>query len=1251
MAVTLDLDGSVNKINSKLVSVRENLSGVKDGYDDIGEASKKAVGAAVSGQDKLASSTNKADKALKDQMGIIEKLEGHLLRLEKGQRKAQDVKSIKKYNTEIVKTKVALQSLRTAGVPGIQSINTVAKGSTKIFANLRATLATTFAPLLALGTAAEGIRALVSEVVAYEQTAADLQAITGANGETLEFLKQSAVEVGLSTTISAGKTLEAYKLIASAKPELLSNAEGLAEITREAITLTEAMGGDLPTAATNLTDIMNKFGAEADQANRFVNALAAGSKEGSAEVGQLAAAILVAGTEAKASNVSFEESVGLLEAFAENGLKGAEAGTGFRNILSKLSATDVLPKDALARLKAAGVDIDALSDKSLTFADRLRALQPIQNDSNALTAVFGLENKSAAQILLGNIERVEELTTAVTGTNVAQEQAAIRTATAAGEFAKLKNTILALVDEGGAGLGTLLATLISFVRNGILFMRDRVKDLKPTFDSVVEAVSSLFSELRNLLPAQKEAGEGAGTWGKAIKILNVPLKIFLGLLAGTIKFVTATVSAFSRLIQSVPLLSRGFTRLKDNFFATLSVFSQLPGFVAGGIAAIQTFVVEAGRSFGTFGSRVFGLFKEVFNFGKIIREGAGGIKEAVATLFSDNPFEGVGTKASEAFKREFDKANASVEVNAKIVPEGGGTLNLGGGDDTNTDSAAPFVDPEVARKKAEAEAKAQIKLDQDIAKARLAAMREGVEKQLALEEARFSDLMEKLNEYGIDSSEAIYQNELNKFEIKQKFLEDAANLEGLSGQDRVQFIYDQTKAEIDALETALREAGDGELVAEQIAQINLLRKQATEEYLTQLGELQDAELKQAQQHEINLLELRRDEFESQADFELFKQKEILDIKLEYAEKQLAILEKLEGAESDAVLALRGTINSIKGELAGLTDGNTAKQFSVYSLLGIDPEDSENAAIIEGLETAAATTIDVLTQINKVRLETAEAAIKAKDESIAAIEEDIEAKEKQLEDEEALAATGAANNADAVREEIELLKAKQAAEKVEREKALKEKQKIQRQQAIIDTITQGSSLISAAAQIFNSVAAIPFVGPVIGAGLVAAMLGSFVAAKAKVFQNISAQKAEKGFARVLDGRRHSQGGELVEAEAGEALGILSRGATRQHGSDFVDLTNAMNKGDKIGMAKIAEKLAGGPKINPDLAARLGAKEAAVVAVKNEVIANVPDEELRRNNDLLEQLVKQGKRPKRSTEYRDGLKITRFGNSTRVTRKPK
>ena len=1248
MAVTLDFESSIGKVKSDLTEMKNDLTGVNEAYEKIGQTEKEVIAGARKNQESLAKATKNSDLAFNRQGKTVQQLSAHVARLSKAQKKTNDPALVKKYNAEIVKTQLALKLAKGESVSFFAALSAGATTSQAVFISLKGVLASTFAPLFAVGAILGTLREVISLSNEFQQSGADLQAITGASDEALEFLKQSAVEVGVETTVSANKTLEAYKLIASAKPELLSNAEGLAQITKDAVTLTEAMGGELPQVATDLTDIMNKMKAPAEESGRFINALAAGSKEGSAEVGQLASSFLVAGTEIQSSNVKLEEGVGIFEALAEQGLKGAEAGTAARNVFSKLSATDVLPKDATDRLKAAGVDITALSDKSLTFTDRLRALAPIQNDANALTALFGLENKSAAQILLGNVDRIDELTEAVTGTNVAQEQAAIRTATASAEWEKLKNTISSLVVDSGGGLSSFLALIISFGRNGILFIKGIIDDFKPTITLLTDAFGDLFDAIASMFPATEEGAEGIDLFGTAIKAITFPLKLLINIFVGIVDGITLFYEWAGQAINRSKPLTDLFRNLRLLVIGVFQAITDAPAYLEGGIAAIRVFITEVSRSILDLGGNIGNVLKEAFNIKKLVTDGTGDLDAALGNLFV-NPFKGVGAKAAEAFNQGFADSQKGNKIAA---PESTGSTSTPA---TPVETAATSTfskqdeqakaEAEKARKAREKAAKERIRLEKEIAKARIDALRDGTAKELALEELRFKDLSERLEKHGIDTSQALEQHELNKFEIKRKGIADVAQLDQLGGEEKIRFLFEQAKQEIETLEAQLTKAGGGKLLESQIKQLDLLRKTANDQFLKDLEAFQSEELKLEQDHEIALLELKAGDFETAVDFEEFKQQEILNIRLRFAEAQLAILEKIEGAESDAALGLRKIINEIKGDLEGLT-GDTPKDFNLFDLIGLDPDDPR----AKGIETFIKTSVGVLGDLNKARLENADEAIKAIDDEIEAIEKGIEGKEKELEEQEALAEQGKANRVAEVQAELDLLRASQEAEKVERDKAVAEKKKIQKQQAIIDTVTQASSLITASAQVFQSVAAIPFVGPIIGAALVATMIGSFIAAKSKIFQGIKKQKARKGMFGKVTGYTHDQGGEAfgdhIEVEAGENFGILSRKASRKFGKHYEAFTNAANKNDRQKMAEIAAELSDTP-LDRNLPNDLAETEAKIVQMKTEITANLEGEELRKNNALLAEMIKDKRKPK--VVHLEGSRVETHGNSTRIIKK--
>lgn len=396
------------------------------------------------------------------------------------------------------------------------------------------------------------------KIMEFDQSVADLQAITGASGKDLEFYKQQANEMGVSVEGGASAVVEAYKLIGSAKPELLTNASALNEVTKSAITLAEASGMTLPESATALTDAMNQFGADAKEAERYINVLANGAKFGAVEIPQVTEALLKFGAVAKTSNVSIEESTALIELLGEKGLKGAEGGTALRNVMLKLSAPDALPKEAQQRLTDLGISFAQLNNDSIPFSDRLATLKPLLTDNATLVKVFGMENSVAATSLISNIDRIKELESQMYTQGTAMEQATQRTNTLGHALLELKNEFFAMFTSMGSGsgsmqmlidglkflgknLGTIFSVLGKIVTAWIVY-RTTLASIQAYQFVVSGGLKELGKELlanisltkkaavteRELGVASAVAGDGVAKAGKALS--GIPWMVLIGFL-------------------------------------------------------------------------------------------------------------------------------------------------------------------------------------------------------------------------------------------------------------------------------------------------------------------------------------------------------------------------------------------------------------------------------------------------------------------------------------------------------------------------------------------------------------------------------------------------------------------------------------------------------------------------------------------------------------------------------------------------
>ena len=290
----------------------------------------------------------------------------------------------------------------------------------------------------------------------YDAAVSNLSALTGLTGSNLDWLSEKAKELSVSTTKSGVKItssaqdiVDAFMLVGSIKSELLDNKEALAEVTEQALILAEATKINVKDAVKSLTTVMNQFGAGAEEAGKYINVLAAGSKEGAAEVQNINDSLIKFGAAAKTANVPTEESVGLIETLAERGIMGDVAGTGIRNFLITLQkgANDTNP--SVVGLSTA---LENLSKKGLS--------------TNEVIDIFGKQNYIVAQTLISNTEKVKHYTSAVTGTNVALEQARVNTSNNSAALKQAQNRFNVVSIE----LGEKLAPALTSSTNGFTYL-------------------------------------------------------------------------------------------------------------------------------------------------------------------------------------------------------------------------------------------------------------------------------------------------------------------------------------------------------------------------------------------------------------------------------------------------------------------------------------------------------------------------------------------------------------------------------------------------------------------------------------------------------------------------------------------------------------------------------------------------------------------------------------------------------------
>lgn len=389
-----------------------------------------------------------------------------------------------------------------------------------------------------------------------EEAKADVQALTGLDEESIAWLEQQAKrlstsmdENGIRIRQSATEILDAYKLVGSAKPELLQDKEALNAVTQQTLILAQASGMTLKDAVDAVTLSLNQFGDGADQAARYANVMAAGSKYGSAAVESVTKSLRNSGVAAASANVSIEQTVGMIETLAEKGIKDEVAGTGLKKFFLTLQtgADETNPK--IVGLETA---LDNLAAKQL--------------NATKIKEMFGEEGYNVASVLINETEKVKYYTQAVTGTGVAIEQAGIKSQTAAAKLDQAKNKMqemgIALMEKLNPGLVSAANGIVNWTQKGVKLVGFIVRHIGviTTLTASIAAyyagvkIATLWeTRLKDAKLATLAVDKLQAVWNKTLLSGTLLLSSAKYALTGNIKLAAAAWKQFSALISKSPL--------------------------------------------------------------------------------------------------------------------------------------------------------------------------------------------------------------------------------------------------------------------------------------------------------------------------------------------------------------------------------------------------------------------------------------------------------------------------------------------------------------------------------------------------------------------------------------------------------------------------------------------------------------------------------------------------------------------------
>jgi TP901 family phage tail tape measure protein len=291
---------------------------------------------------------------------------------------------------------------------------------------------------LAVGAAvATGIGASVKTAMDFEAQMSRVKSISDATDSEFANLRESALDLGASTSKSASEVAIAFEDMAAKG----FNATQIIEAMPGVIAAAEASGSDLALTADVVASALNGFGLEAAEASRIADVLAKTANISAASMSDMQYAFKYVGPVANSLGISLEEVAATIGIMTNAGLDGSSAGTALRASLLALNnpakAQAEIMKDIGFSMQDSNGEAKSLS---AMFADLTKATEGMTEAERVATIakLVGTEASSGMiSVLSGGVGQLNEFTDSLKNSAGASKEAA----------AIMKDNLKGAVDE------------------------------------------------------------------------------------------------------------------------------------------------------------------------------------------------------------------------------------------------------------------------------------------------------------------------------------------------------------------------------------------------------------------------------------------------------------------------------------------------------------------------------------------------------------------------------------------------------------------------------------------------------------------------------------------------------------------------------------------------------------------------------------------------------------------------------------
>ncbi|MDR4250704.1 phage tail tape measure protein [Bacillus pumilus] len=301
------------------------------------------------------------------------------------------------------------------------------------------------------GAVVVGIGASAKAAATFEQQMSAVKAVSGATAGEMKTLTDLAIKLGESTSFSATETAQATEELVKAgvtTKDIING--GLAG----ALDLAAAGNLNLADAAEIASTALNAFKADSLSVSEAADILAGAANASATDVGEMKFGLAQVSAVASGIGMSFKDTATALAVFAQNGIKGSDAGTSLKTMLSRLEPQTKQQREEMMEL---GI---ITSDGTNKFFDQAGSLKDLATISGILQNAFkGLtdqQRQSSLQTLFGSDAVRAGTVFYKEGAKGVEDMAAAMSKVTAAEVSKVKlDNFLGSVEELSGAVETL----------------------------------------------------------------------------------------------------------------------------------------------------------------------------------------------------------------------------------------------------------------------------------------------------------------------------------------------------------------------------------------------------------------------------------------------------------------------------------------------------------------------------------------------------------------------------------------------------------------------------------------------------------------------------------------------------------------------------------------------------------------------------------------------------------------------------